>query len=403
MARITLTLATIFCLAFTPIAAQNFEKGMAAAEAGDFVAAYREWSPLAKEGDPEAQFYLGHLYEIGKGVPKDQAEAVKWFKLSAEQGHKEAQNYLFTMFSHGKGVLQDKVEAVKWLRMLAKQGDGEAQEILGIMHSYGEGLLQNYAKGYMWLYIASYNGQKKANEWRDKIAKKMTNYDISKAYIIANACLLSKYKLCGYETPSAAATILSSIQPKSASEQDFDMGYEAYKAGNYGVALQKWTVLADKGNVNAKFYLGRMYSNGQGVPQDYALAVKWFHLAAKQGNAESQKVLGIMYRRGEGLPQDYAKAWAWYRLSAIQGNVNAQHNLGDMYRKGYGIPVDNIIAHSWLNIASANGHSMAGERRDKLAKKMTNGNISNAHAMAKKCMSSEYKECGFTQSSKIIE
>ena len=85
MARITLTLATIFCLAFTPLAAQNFEKGMAAAEAGDFATAYKEWLPLAKEGDPEAQFYLGHLYEIGEGVPKNQAEAVKWFKLSADQ------------------------------------------------------------------------------------------------------------------------------------------------------------------------------------------------------------------------------------------------------------------------------------------------------------------------------
>ena len=403
MARITLTLATIFCLAFTPLAAQNFEKGMAAAEAGDFATAYKEWLPLAKEGDSEAQFYLGILYEIGEGVPKNQAEAVKWFKLSAEQDHIKAQNKLFSMYSQGKGVPKDIVEAVRWLRMLAKQDDGEAQEVLGIMYNYGEGLLQNYAEAHMWLHIASYNGQKKAGEWKDKIAKKMTTDDIYKADIMANACVFSKYKLCGYEPPSGAITTPSAIQPKSASEQDFDMGYEAYKAGNYGLALQKWTVLADKGNVNAQFYLGRMYSNGQGVPQDYAVAVKWFHLAAKQGNAESQKVLGIMYRRGEGLPQDYAKAWAWYRLSAIQGNVNAQHNLGDMYRKGYGIPVDNIIAHSWLNIASANGHSMAGERRDKLAKKMTNGNISNAHAMAKECMSSEYKECGFTQSSKIIE
>ena len=115
MARMILTLATIFILAFTPLAAQNFEKGMAAAEAGDFPTAYREWSPLAKEGDSQAQFYLGVLYEIGEGVSKNQAKAVKWFTLSAVQGRIKAQNKLFSMYSLGKGVPKDILEAVKWL------------------------------------------------------------------------------------------------------------------------------------------------------------------------------------------------------------------------------------------------------------------------------------------------
>ena len=31
------------------------------------------------------------MYELGEEVPKDDAEAVHWFRLAAEQGHASAQ------------------------------------------------------------------------------------------------------------------------------------------------------------------------------------------------------------------------------------------------------------------------------------------------------------------------
>ena len=43
-----------------------------------------------------------------------------------------------------------------------------------------------------------------------------------------------------------------------------------------------------KGNAAAEFFLGLMYDNGQGVPQDYVEAYKWYNLAAAQGLAEEQ-------------------------------------------------------------------------------------------------------------------
>ena len=39
----------------------------------------------AESGDGDAQCYLGMLYETGRGVPKDRAEAVKWFRKAADQ------------------------------------------------------------------------------------------------------------------------------------------------------------------------------------------------------------------------------------------------------------------------------------------------------------------------------
>ncbi|HUB52524.1 MAG TPA: SEL1-like repeat protein, partial [Terracidiphilus sp.] len=40
----------------------------------------------AKAGDAAAQLDLGKAYESGNGVPKNDGEAVKWYRLAAEQG-----------------------------------------------------------------------------------------------------------------------------------------------------------------------------------------------------------------------------------------------------------------------------------------------------------------------------
>ena len=32
----------------------------------------------AEQGDAKAQYSLGYMYEVGDGVPEDDAEAVKW-------------------------------------------------------------------------------------------------------------------------------------------------------------------------------------------------------------------------------------------------------------------------------------------------------------------------------------
>ena len=66
--------------------------------------------------------------------------------------------------------------------------------------------------------------------------------------------------------------------------------------------------LAQQGNPIAQFNLGAMYSNGEGVAQDYKEAFKWYQLAAEQGVAQAQYNLGVMYSKGRGVPQDDQEA-----------------------------------------------------------------------------------------------
>ena len=56
-----------------------------------------------------------------------------------------------------------------------------------------------------------------------------------------------------------------------------DDAYAAYNSGDYKSAARLFRLLADQGNASAQYNLGLMYSNGQGVPQDYVLAHMWLN------------------------------------------------------------------------------------------------------------------------------
>ena len=86
---------------------------MTAYKSGDYATALREWTPLAKQGNADAQFDLGVMYELGQGVPQDGKTAVKWYRLAAEQGLADAQFNLGVMYAEGRGVPQDGKTAVK--------------------------------------------------------------------------------------------------------------------------------------------------------------------------------------------------------------------------------------------------------------------------------------------------
>jgi TPR repeat protein len=82
----------------------------------------------AEQGDAEAQYNLGFMYEKGQGVPQDDTEAVRWLRLAAEQGDVQAQSNLGGMYSHGRGVEQDILQAHMWSNLAASGQSGEERK-----------------------------------------------------------------------------------------------------------------------------------------------------------------------------------------------------------------------------------------------------------------------------------
>ncbi len=100
--------------------------------------------------DAEAQFYMGYMYNLGKGTSKDFTEAVRWYRKSAEQGNAVAQCHLGKMYEDGQGVSQDYIEAVRWYRKSAEQDNDEGQYDLGRMYRFGKGVALDNSEAIRW-------------------------------------------------------------------------------------------------------------------------------------------------------------------------------------------------------------------------------------------------------------
>jgi TPR repeat protein len=85
-----LAAAGIFLVCVPMLSWADFTTGMAAYENGDYALALKEIRPLAEQGDAKAQFNLGMMYDLGRGVPQDHVQAYMWYNLAAAQGDKKA-------------------------------------------------------------------------------------------------------------------------------------------------------------------------------------------------------------------------------------------------------------------------------------------------------------------------
>jgi uncharacterized protein len=92
-------------------------------------------------------------------------------------------------------------------------------------------------------------------------------------------------------------------------------GTRAFAAHDYVTAARIFTDLAPLGDARAQTYLGYMFANGKGVPQNFMVAAGWYRCASQQGFPAAQYLLGLMYDKGQGVPQDYTIAYALLDLA----------------------------------------------------------------------------------------
>ena len=98
------SLASFHSAAWADTPEQQFQQGFDAFQKNDYQTAFKLWLPLAEQGDVNAQFNLGVIYEKGQGVKQDYFEAVNWYRKASEQGYAKAQFNLGMMYNEGKGV-----------------------------------------------------------------------------------------------------------------------------------------------------------------------------------------------------------------------------------------------------------------------------------------------------------
>jgi TPR repeat protein/uncharacterized RDD family membrane protein YckC len=268
-----------------------------------------------KASRPTGMVLIGDLYATGRdGWPKNDIEAVGWYRLAADAGESTAMFNLGVMYENGLGGLpKDDTQAVSWYRKAADGGNANGMARLASMYTNGRGgLPMDDAQAAGWYLKAANAGNIYCMAWL--------------GFMYANG---------------------RSGLPKD------DL-----------LAVAWYHKAADAGESTAMFNLGVMYENGLGgLPKDDTQAVNWYHKAADAGDAAAEFNLGVMYENGlGGLPKDDAQAVSWYRKAADAGDGTAMANLGVMYANGRsGLPKDEVQAVSWYRKAAdaGNGYGMA--------------------------------------------
>ena len=85
-------------------------------------------------------------------------------------------------------------------------------------------------------------------------------------------------------TLAVVGALLFSVGTAVADNAD---GLAAAMRGDYATALKEFRPLAERGDAEAQYNLGVMYTNGHGVLKNDAVAVTLYRKAAEQGLAEA--------------------------------------------------------------------------------------------------------------------
>ena len=165
-------------IAASVLAHAGVEEGLAAYKTKDFKTALAEWLPLAKQGNADAQRYMGVLYASGQGVTQDFKQAIDWTRKAAEKGQADAQTNLGIAYINGKGVAQDYQMAASWFRKAAAQGNAAAQGSLGVMYARGLGVPRlRVAAGALYIHSATSDLTGSRNASRNGLDLKLTAAD----------------------------------------------------------------------------------------------------------------------------------------------------------------------------------------------------------------------------------
>lgn len=161
-ARRRLAAMLLLCLAACPTANAA---GDGAATPGAPAGGDPLWSlrQQADQGVADAQHLLGQKYWTGDGVPKDAAEAFRWYRMAAVQGHADAQAQLGGLYANpAGGVPKDYLEAMTWYRRAAAQGHTGGQRAIGYLYTYGNGVPKNRSLAARWTRLAAEQGDNTA-------------------------------------------------------------------------------------------------------------------------------------------------------------------------------------------------------------------------------------------------
>lgn len=108
--------------------ASDFDVMVTSYENGKYEVAFPGFVKLNGIGDGRSWYYLGQMYEFGRGTDKNDVKAFEYYEKAALKGYANAQIALAWMYAWGKGIGTNPDKALYWINEARTQGNAEAQE-----------------------------------------------------------------------------------------------------------------------------------------------------------------------------------------------------------------------------------------------------------------------------------
>lgn len=217
----------------------------------------------AAKNDDFDQYLLGHCYQFGIGIERNEQAAITWYEKSAKRNNPFAQHALGGCYWLGHSIRQNDQKAIELFMAAASQDFVWAIHQLGDLYCYGEGVEKNLEQAKYYYQRASDLG-----------------------FIIATRKLAHLYFF------------------GKGVEKDLEKGCLLYKEA------------ADRGDAHSAFNIGCAYFYGQGMEKSPVLAFQYAKQAADAGDPDALCLLARCYQLGMGTAKDETLSLTYLKHAA---------------------------------------------------------------------------------------
>jgi TPR repeat protein len=246
----------------------------------------------AAAGGVVLQKWLGDLYRLGHGLPRDPQQALTWYQRAADQGSTVACYNLGITYLFEPELAAAAQEGLPWISQAAREGFAPAQTLIAWFLQRGEHLARDLPEAARRYEQAVAQGDPQAMEQLGQLLLfgRGVPQDVERAErLLAEAARRGN---------GAAADHLGRLQ-----------------AGKNPGASARWYARAtDLGHEEAPYRLALRYLGGRGVPMDRARAIELLQLAAGRGSAGAAYELGQL--EVQARPGVAGAGLSWFRRAA---------------------------------------------------------------------------------------
>ena len=295
-------------------------------------------------------YRIGKQYDRGWGIEEDPEIAAEWYERSGQDYAKYA---LGKLYYEGRGVEQDYEKAFK-LFCSAKSPFAKLE--CAKMTEKGLGTEQDAEEAQRY-YKEAFAGFLKAE---NKEADSLFEYRLGSMLYFGKGCEQNTEEAVQYLREAVkqknipAILLLSNIYVN-----------EGISAEDMPQLIEALEELAESGNVNAQYTLGKIYTSDWEF-YDLEKGVQSFEAAAEQGEEWAQYQLGKLYTDPDLEIYDLKKGIRYFEATAEQENEWAQYQLGRLYTDPDLEIYDLEKGMQYLEAAAEQGNEWAEYRLGKL-------------------------------------